>query len=244
VDDRRDVAVTNRHVASIRVQERKGVPDSRASGPIKPFIDFREEHRVATSAEVEIEKVLFISEPGDGNPDVAFVKVRRNGRLPDPIPLFEGKSKKGQSVVVIGYPANDPRNPAAAVSDIFGRVFEVKRLSPGLITGNPRGFLLSHDASTLGGNSGSVVVEVESGRAVGLHFAGRFRENNFGVEAGELKKLLRKLKVQVAVPPEAPEEAAAKPPDRRGAGLTNASWEARPPSACRCRRSARTRRAR
>ena len=214
-----DVAVTNRHVASIFASKKgAGFQINRGpSGPITAFIDFREEHRVATAAEVEIEKVLFIADPGDGNPDVAFVRVRKNGRLPDPISLVDGKSKKGLSVAVIGYPANDPRNPAAAVADIFGRVFEVKRLSPGLISGNPRGFLLSHDASTLGGNSGSVVVDIESGRAAGLHFAGRFRENNFAVDAETLKKLLRKLKVQVAVPPAVRAEAEApRPPDLSG----------------------------
>ncbi len=213
-----DVAVTNRHVASIFASKKgSGFQINRGpSGPIKALIDFREEHRVAASAEVEIEKVLFIADPGDANPDVAFVKVRRNGRLPDPIPLLDGRSKKGHSVAVIGYPANDPRNPAAAVADIFGRVFEVKRLSPGLISGNPRGFLLSHDASTLGGNSGSVVIEIESGRAVGLHFAGRFRENNFAVDSQELKKLLRKLKVQVAVPPARAEVEAVRAPDLSG----------------------------
>lgn len=213
-----DIAVTNRHVASIFASKKgKAFPIAKGpGGPIRPLIDFREEHRVTTSAEVEIEKVLFIADPGDANPDVAFVKVRKNGRLPDPIPLLDGKGRKGQSVAVIGYPANDPRNPAATVADIFGRVFEVKRLSPGLLTGNSRAFLLSHDASTLGGNSGSVVVEIESGRAIGLHFAGRFRENNFAVNSDELKKLLRKLKVQVAVPPIPIEVEAPARPDLSG----------------------------
>lgn len=199
-----NIAVTNRHVASIFARK-QGSSFSMLTGPLGKFearIDFHEEFNVLSTAEIAVDKVLFIAEHGDQNPDIALLQLAKGSRLPDPILLFDGKIKRGQLVAAIGYPADDPRNPAAAVADIFGSVFEVKRFSPGEISGNPRGFLVTHDCSTLGGNSGSVVVDVETGRAVGLHFAGRFRENNFAVEAGELKKVLAKLKVKVSVPVE------------------------------------------
>lgn len=43
-----------------------------------------------------------------------------------------------------------------------------------------------HDCSTLGGNSGSCIVNLETHRIVGLHFGGRFRITN---EAVNLTKL-------------------------------------------------------
>ena len=206
-----DIAITNRHVGSIFARkEGKAFPfrSSPIGGKFTARIDFREEFNLPASNEIAVEKVLYIADDGDANPDVALLKLK-GGRLPNPIELSSAKVQKGLPVVVIGYPANDPRNPAAAVADIFGDVFEVKRLSPGEISGNPKGFLINHDCSTLGGNSGAVVLDIESGKAVGLHFGGRFRVNNMAVEAGELKKILSKLKVQVAVL-ELPEKVKAK----------------------------------
>ena len=197
------VAVTNRHVAMIFAAKKGAgfVISKSPLGQIEARIDFREEQGISSAAEFPIDKVLFISEPGDENPDVALVQMAKGARLPDPIQLAKGPAKKGTSIVVIGYPANDPRNPAAAVSDIFGRIFEVKRLSPGLVMDAGKGFIFSHDASTLGGNSGSLVFDFESNEAVGLHFGGSFRQSNFAVRADQLAKILSKMKVQVSVPP-------------------------------------------
>jgi hypothetical protein len=78
-----------------------------------------------------------------------------------------------------------PGNPASTTPDIFGSLFAgvkgVKRLAPGILThgrgevnGDPKGWIIGHDASTLGGSSGSLIVDLEAeGRLVlGLHFAG------------------------------------------------------------------------
>src|SRR5262249_34036669 len=43
-----------------------------------------------------------------------------------------------------------------------------------------------HDCTTLGGNSGSVVLDLASGEAVGLHFAGLYQETNYAVQASLL----------------------------------------------------------
>jgi DNA/RNA endonuclease G (NUC1) len=101
----------------------------------------------------------------------------------------------GQDVAVIGYPAFDPRNNVSLQNRIFRGVFNVKRLQPGTIVGRgevksyeSRVNAMTHDASTLGGNSGSVVLHVGSGQVVALHFAGRYLEANYAVPASELAK--------------------------------------------------------
>ena len=82
---------------------------------------------------------------------------------------------------MIGYPARDSRAPdEQLVQSIFGDVFDKKRLAPGQVTEAKTDVLL-HDCSTLGGNSGSVVLDLGTGHAVGLHFAGRFLETNYAV---------------------------------------------------------------
>ena len=43
--------------------------------------------------------------------------------------------------------------------------------------------MITHDCSTLGGNSGSVLLDLQTGEAVGLHFAGLYLQDNFAVPA-------------------------------------------------------------
>jgi endonuclease G len=47
---------------------------------------------------------------------------------------------------------------------------------------------MTHDSSTLGGNSGSVLIEVETGQVVGLHFAGEYLKANYAVPTYELAR--------------------------------------------------------
>jgi endonuclease G len=100
---------------------------------------------------------------------------------------------KDREIAVIGYPAFDPRNPAEVQDDLFDSVFRIKRLQPGLLEtpADAASFgkmvrALGHDASTLGGNSGSCAIELGTGKVLGLHFGGVYRERNQAVPAAEL----------------------------------------------------------
>ena len=99
------------------------------------------------------------------------------------------------NVVVIGYPARDERNDVALQDRIFNRTYNVKRLQPGVIRARAKiqSFentvnALTHDASTLGGNSGSAVIEVDTGEVVALHFAGEYLKANYAVPMHELAR--------------------------------------------------------
>jgi DNA/RNA endonuclease G (NUC1) len=100
---------------------------------------------------------------------------------------------EGREIAVIGYPALDPRNNVDLQNRIFGGVFNVKRLQPGrlrqvteITSFGHDVSALTHDSSTLAGNSGSALVDVAAGTVVGLHFAGRYLEANFAVPTHEL----------------------------------------------------------
>jgi endonuclease G len=100
---------------------------------------------------------------------------------------------RDREIAVIGYPALDPRNNVDLQNRIFGGIFNVKRLQPGKLrqTEDIKSFghlvsALTHDSSTLGGNSGSAVIDLETGAAVALHFAGRYLEANYAVPTHEL----------------------------------------------------------
>src|SRR5215470_9292210 len=191
-----DIMVTNRHVA--REFGRQGPAGfvfrvGTNGGPMTSRIDFLEEDHRAASLEYAIESILWIAAPSD--PDVAFLRLGRptGGRaLPPPL-RFADAAAEDDFVATIGYPARDPRLPdQALVRKVFGEVYDKKRLAPGqIMTVGP--LELEHDCSTLGGNSGSVIIHLATGEAVGLHFAGVFMEANYAVPAPKVRELLQRV---------------------------------------------------
>jgi hypothetical protein len=98
-----------------------------------------------------------------------------------------GLASTGRSVYLVGYPGGEQSRP-----DLFAKIFagvkSFKRLAPGRITAaagevpnDPRSWIITHDASTLGGNSGSALADLEAdGRTLlGLHFAGLHEQRNW-----------------------------------------------------------------
>jgi endonuclease G, mitochondrial len=198
---RPNIVVTNRHVA-----EQFAARDATGGfpfllnfrrRPIGASIDFRVEYESIAVNEFPLVRVLHIEGP-DPAPDVAFLQVSIEGAsagalLGTPIPLSSQVPKVGQNVAVVGYPARDSRIPDPDVlMSIFGDEFDVKRLAPGEIM-RIEGGILEHDASTLGGNSGSAVLDMETGEAVGLHFAGTYRHANYCVPAAVIRERLKQL---------------------------------------------------
>jgi hypothetical protein len=81
----------------------------------------------------------------------------------------------------MGYPARPFNEVAEVLMTVFQDEYFVKRFAPGVIEASPDDVddgnhrrVFTHDASTLGGNSGSCVVEfgVQGRSVVGLHFGG------------------------------------------------------------------------
>ncbi|MFE4258795.1 trypsin-like serine peptidase [Streptomyces sp. NPDC056883] len=128
--------------------------------------------------------------------DMALLRVSPvaggGGPLPTPLPIAADAPPdlQGRPVYVVGYPAADGRrNEPEAMSRIFMDIYNVKRLQPGTATAlvpDGPGFTLTHDCSTLGGNSGSPVFDLADHRVLGLHFGGRFRSGNFAVPLFQL----------------------------------------------------------
>jgi endonuclease G len=97
-----------------------------------------------------------------------------------------------QPIGVIGYPAWDSRNDSPVILNAFKNIFDVKRFSPGnIITPGKNTWYLTHDATTLGGSSGSAVVDMATQEVVGLHFGGNINKANYAVKASVIMSLLR-----------------------------------------------------
>ncbi|GAA1651690.1 DNA/RNA non-specific endonuclease [Saccharothrix algeriensis] len=192
------IAVTNRHVVAELVRPRGGEFVFRASPigqPLTARLDFKEEYAGVRPFEVRVKRVLYVADQGADAPDLAFIELEApKGRLlPPPVPLYEGEPQPGQVVAVIGYPAEDPRNSLLDQTRLFGGIYDVKRLAPGEVMGKVDRKVFTHDCTTLGGSSGSVVIDVETGGALGLHFAGEYLDANYAVTVAELRRHLQKL---------------------------------------------------
>lgn len=192
-----NVVMTNRHVAKefTRQDGRRWVFEPGMRGRI----DFREEFGGGGSVEFRLTEVIGVHD----DVDLALFRVTRRSAgksLPPPLTLVPRtvRPKKGQEVYVIGFPASDSRrNDPDEMRRIFDNIYNVKRLQPGEVIG-VSGSTFKHDCSTLGGNSGSCVVDLESHRVLGLHFSGRYREANKAVALWKLAddKLLKKAGIR------------------------------------------------
>lgn len=209
------IVLTNRHVAR-EFARRDGRRFAFAQGidgtAMSSSIDFLEEQGRDAERRFGVTEILHI-EPDEG-PDLAFLRVEgaaHHHRLSAPIPLAEDRPSRDQQIATIGYPARDSRVPDdQLVHHIFGDVYDKKRLAPGQVT-DVRDAVLLHDCSTLGGNSGSVLLDLASGKAVGLHFAGRFLDANFAVPSHVIAARLAAVKRGVQARPRPSHVAVPSP---------------------------------
>lgn len=186
----KNLVMTNRHVAAIFTS---GVGTRRIT--FKPRrkagIDFKRELDRPTGPTLPVRRVVMV------HPfwDMALLEVEGLNVGPLKLSQREASASKMIEVAAIGYPAFDPRNDEDVQNDLFRTVFGVKRLQPGTLGGreNTESFgkfvpAYRHDCSTLGGNSGSALVDLETGEVVALHFGGREGLINWAVPGSELAK--------------------------------------------------------
>jgi endonuclease G, mitochondrial len=198
-----NILVTNRHVASLMAgfKGKKLVFLKNAIGDtVQAVVDFKEEYvgKNIARAELEIgiEEVMLMTHNKTSEPDIAFVRLKKHNKLPPPIPLTDTQLKKDQAISVIGYPGFDPGGfiSTSAANEVFNNIYGVKRWSPGEVTEYEKsGWYFLHDCTTLGGNSGSVIIDTETGFAAGLHFMGEVEEANYAVKASHVVKYLKKI---------------------------------------------------
>ncbi len=193
------LVATNRHVAKI-VAQRTFRGDgvfmfAPANVPYGAQVDFVEEVRgdPDPDAVFRIEKFTYLAD--DTAADVAIARIRKpSDDAPYKLRALDLAEKDGENndlVAVVGYPARDSlRNDPNQMERYFQGLYDVKRFSPGMLQVQNGVSILSHDCTTLGGNSGSPVIRMEDGRVVGLHFAGRFAVGNSAVRVSTLKSIL------------------------------------------------------
>ncbi len=193
-----ELMMTNRHVAQIFGQG-LGVRNLQFQPGKVAAVDFYGEVGRTESMSLAVESVVMIHPYWD----MALLKVR--GLPEDRKPLTLGTTDpanlRDHEIVVVGYPGYDPGGDdefQRIQSRIFRGTYYVKRLQPGLLKVREpiESFgrmvdAMTHDCSSLGGNSGSAVLTLPRSAdgpilVIGLHFGGAYLVANYAVPAFDL----------------------------------------------------------
>jgi len=223
VDDRNGLVLTNRHVLDAMV-ERLPHAVARTTAGFRvfdgAFVDFAAE---SGSADVRRYRIVEATPSQVNGTDFARLDaaVLRIEPLPDgpqdvPDALTVSADPDGPlgrlaSYCIVGYPAQpvyasgtiEGVDWAWVTRTLFGNVYGVKRLAPGMthrplgsLPGDKRRWVFGHDATTLGGNSGSPAL-AWTDSAFGLHFAGRSIDTNCAHAVSAITSELRALGVPI-----------------------------------------------
>jgi hypothetical protein len=190
------LVMTNRHVLQAIASNSSG------SWVLKPgiTIDFAREYKRPRTRELAVKEVVFAG-PKPVNIfaidhdilDVALLRIENGdaGRpwpLPLPIVIRPEAHNPSRTIVACGFPG-DPHTdePADLKLKLFNLIFTYKILAPGRVkrtagelAHNARKWSIGHDATTLPGNSGSCLIDIEAGaEVVALHYAGSPRVINY-----------------------------------------------------------------
>jgi hypothetical protein len=187
-----DLILTNHHVVDHPFHKpiRFGIQAPGGTWEIvagkDPTIDFKFEYEVPEKRVFKIKEIVAMHPKFD----MCLLRVDPNetsgsgAALPKPLKMASDEPVAANNLYVVGYPGGDNsgETPFKVLKEIFGNIFEVKRLQPGkLFQDFPSHGIFAHDCSTLGGNSGSCVVDLKADRVVGIHFSGNFKEANWAV---------------------------------------------------------------
>ena len=201
---RPDLIMTNRHVL-----EELASPLPRAESPTRwqltrmATIDFSPSGYDPLRRFQIVEVAFAGAHPIKGWPirfdnlDLALLRIETSntagGKAPQPVSAVKnpGWRAGAANLFVVGYPAppsyvpldehGDQRQAVLArLREIFGLRYREKYFAPGMVLRFDASWVFEHDATTLGGNSGSLIGTLEGGlSAAGLHFAGDWLRANY-----------------------------------------------------------------
>ena len=203
-----DIIVTNKHVADIftsEVRDKLKINDDYRGNRLSVNIDFKEEYGIHEEHEFDIKEVIYMAE--NNKPDIALLRVERKNikgkSLPKGLEISSKRMSPDDNVYVVGYPAYNLGGEIQLYDCIFKGISNVKRLAPGdIYPSSAASYLYMHDCSTWYGNSGSPVIDLYSGRVVGIHYAGSAHEYkgvraNWAVRSTYLIELLEELNIPI-----------------------------------------------
>lgn len=174
-----NLVMTNRHVLQLLTHT------DRTSFINPAFIDFKCENANTTvTRRHKIIKVVYagaeeITSADHTKQDMALLEIQYTDELPEPIKICtQNNTSTGSDIFLIGFPnqrRSIPENSGMVYRNFFENMMGYKKVAPGKIIDGllPYPGRFCHDASTLKGNSGSLIVASGNEQyAIGLHYGG------------------------------------------------------------------------
>jgi len=228
VDVDKGLVLTNVHVVEAFMR-RPTTLATIANGSIRVFdgvyIDFIGETQSEAQNRYKVVGARTSGIEGDGfhRLDIAALTIepmQDSRKIDQPVKvvadLDAANGTGSNSMCVIGYPGEPERTSGIfdgvdwgwVNATLFGRRYGLKRIAPGTVhkrlgfsAEDQQRWIFGHDATTLGGSSGSPIVAwLDGGASFGIHFAGASIETNYAHGAAKCSDALRKLGVPVMDP--------------------------------------------
>lgn len=229
VDDAKGLVLTNLHVLHAMLSSIPNGMIQTATGfrilKNAAFVDFAAEDGSLVKKRFRVVEAIpsGIDGPDFERLDAAVLRIEPDTNsppMPKAIPVMAdlaGPAGAMSSFCVIGYPGR-PEVMSGVVDGVdwdwvtqtlFGNRFGVKRLAPGIahrplgqIGGDEKAWVFGHDATTLGGSSGSPVLAWRDANfgGFGLHFAGATVETNCAHAVAQCREHLEAMGVPVQNP--------------------------------------------
>lgn len=190
------------------------------------FIDFVGEVDSAKTNTWKVKEVRLPANAGVSfaGVDAAVLRIEpitsQESQLPEPAIVLSGDlnyatGAGAATLATIGYPGAPDTQPRKGVTvdwnfvtkTLFNNLFGLKRVAPGkfdsgvgTVSGDLLGHVLSHDATTFGGASGSPVFAWmdEKSPVFALHFAGHTQTANYAVSLHKTREVLHAIGVPIA----------------------------------------------
>lgn len=195
-----NIILTNRHVLQEIAQR-----DGDGVWIFQPgvHINFGHEYNTDLSNRRDFEKVLFYPKKPAINPidhsrlDIVVIELKPADNITQiPLKIFQVATapqweQPGSYIYTIGYPAPPgPNYSPTLLEQLFHDFYGYKRIAPGEVFPSKwpvPAWTVTHDATTLGGNSGSVVIVAgKEMNAAGIHYGGRSEDENWGHNLGKV----------------------------------------------------------
>jgi len=181
------LVMTNRHVVeAIATQYPNDLNKWKLKTQYSPQINFKAEYNIPAS---NVFPILDVEIPTHPSLDMGLLHIAGTPPRALKVATAPPDLASNKNVYVVGYPASDNEGtiPAAVLKDIFAGEFGYKRLAPGEFTNEfAKLGVFAHDCSTLGGNSGSCVIDLDAQVIIGLHYSGSYQKSNYAVSLWKL----------------------------------------------------------
>lgn len=200
-----DVAVTTRAVASrfARTDAGKLVLGFRGDGPpVTAYVRFDGGGRCRVTD-------VLATDATPLGPELAFLVLGPGADATRALPPAAELADPSACVAAVGWLAADSRAGSALSRLVYVDSADAKCVAPGQLVRNAAGTLLRHDCATLDDGAGALLLDLGTGRAIGIHLAGALEGPGLGVAGADVLAAMAAL----GLPPAAPVQAAQSMPE-------------------------------